>query len=310
VQTWTASVEGLDGIAVTAAPTQFSVEPGQSVAVRFGFAPENPALDEYVDGAVVLTNSADGRTVRLPVVVRPEIFEASEQLNFGAVAPAGHAPLPVASGYEGQLSALAYGLARPEVHRNQTVGVDAEDENLDRIAQPGPGVAVFDLTVPGDAQVLAAELGGADVADPFREPFADLDLYLFHDDEGDGFDGDDLVEESITGSPEALFVRSPDPGAYRISVRGVGFGSDATFDLTSWVLADSAPDVLSDPAGPGLAAGGDPLPVTVGGLGTLDLEWTGLEEPGVYLGLVTFHDSAVPNPGDVLGETVVAITRS
>jgi hypothetical protein len=51
------------------------------------------------------------------------------------------------------------------------------------------------------------------------------------------------------------------------------------------------------------------VPVTIGGLGTLDLEWVGLDEPGVYLGLVTFHDTAVPNPADPLGEMVVAITR-
>jgi hypothetical protein len=81
------------------------------------------------------------------------------------------------------------------------------------------------------------------------------------------------------------------------------------FDLTSWVLADPTPDDLSDPPGPALRVGGDPVPVTVGGVAGLDLEWSGLDEPGVYLGLITVHDTAVPVPGNPLGEMVVAITR-
>ncbi|MEW6476461.1 MAG: S8 family serine peptidase [Actinomycetota bacterium] len=304
--TWAVSFEGLAGIGATASPARFSIDPGQGRTVEFGFTPENPALGEYVHGAVVLTHEGDGRTVRLPVNVRPEEFEAPEQLNFGTVQSAGHAPLPVPTGYQGQLSALAYGLAAPEVRRDQTVGRDdIEDENLNRIARPGPGVTVFDLTVPSGAQVLAAEIGGAALADPF----ADLDLYVFHDDEGDGFRADDLLDASETGAQEASLLVSPPAGAYRLSVRGISANPVATFDLTTWLLDDASPDVLTDPAGAGLRIGGDPVPVTAGGTGTLDLEWAGLDRPGVYLGFVTFHDTPVPRPNDPIAEMVVAITR-
>ncbi|MGH9008781.1 MAG: S8 family serine peptidase, partial [Acidimicrobiia bacterium] len=303
--TWTASIEGLTGIAVTVSPAQFSIEPGQSRTVQFDFTPDDPGLGEYVDGAVVFTNDLDGRTVRLPVNLRPEVFEAPEQLNFGATQPAGRAPLALPTGYEGQLSALGYGLARGDVRRDQTVGLDIDDDDLNRIAQPGPGVTVFDLTVPADAKALAAELDAATPGDTL----VDLDLFVFHDDEGDGFRADDLVDASETASQEALFFLDPSPGAYRISVRGVSADPVATFDLTTWVLDDTTPDLLSDPLVPGLQVVGDPVPVTVGGVGTLELGWAGLDEPGVYLGFVTFHDTAVPNPNDPLGEMVVAITR-
>jgi hypothetical protein len=256
----------------------------------------------------VFTNDSDGRTVRLPVNLRPESFEPLEQLNFGATQPAGRAPLAVPTGYAGQLSALGYGLARGDVRRDQTVGVDVDDDaaDLNRIAQPGPGVAVFDLTVPAEAKILAAELDAASLGDPL----VDLDLFVFHDDEGDGFRSDDFVDASETASQEALFLVEPDPGAYRISVRGVSANPIARFDLTTWVVDDTTPDVLTDPLAPGLQVVGDPVPVTIGGVGTLALEWVGLDEPGVYLGYVTFHDTAVPVPTNPLGEMAVVITRT
>lgn len=303
---WTASVEGLAGIDATVSPAQLSIDRGQRRTLEFTFSAANPGLGRYVDGAVVLTNDQDGRTVRLPVVVRPEVFEAPEQINFGAAQADGRAPLPIPTGYEGRLSALGYGLARPEVRADQTVEKDPTgDDNLDRIVQPGPGVTVFDMPVPVNAKALAVEIGG----DALSDPFADLDLYVFHDDEQDGFTGDDLVESSVTGATnEAVLVLTPGAGAYRVSVRGFSAHPVATFDLTTWVINDPTPDVLSDPPGPGLQIGGDPVPVTIGGLGTLEMEWAGLDGPGVYLGLVTFHSTAVPIPNDVLGETIVAIT--
>jgi hypothetical protein len=167
-------------------------------------------------------------------------------------------------------------------------------------------VTVFDLEVPADAKALAAELDAGTLGDPL----VDLDLYVFHDDEGDGFDADDLVDASETASREALFLPEPGAGAYRISVRGVSADPVATFDLTTWLLDDTTPDVLPEPPAPGLRISGDPVPVTAGGIGALELEWSGLDEPGVYLGFVTFHNTAVPLPNNPLGEMIVAITRS
>ena len=100
-------------IAASADPAQFSIGPGESRTVQFAFDPTGARIDEYVDGAVILTNEQDGRTVRLPVVLRPEQFEAAEQLNFGAVAADGQAPLAVPTGYQGDLSAQGYGFAPP-----------------------------------------------------------------------------------------------------------------------------------------------------------------------------------------------------
>ena len=307
--TWRATFEGLAGIAATAEPAQFSIGPGESQTVQFSFDPAGARLGEHVDGAVVFTNEQDGRTVRLPIVLRPEQFEVAEQLNFGATATDGQAPLAVPTGYQGALSAQGYGFARPETRHDQTVAqdpIDDEDPQLD-LSQPRVGVTVFDMEVPSGAQALAVETGGAAVADPF----ADIDLLVFHDADRDGFTMDDLVDSSEQdGSAESVLVRNPLPGAYRFSVRGFTANPVATFDLTTWLINDAAPDDPAAPPGPGLAITGDPAAVTPGGNAALTIEWRGFDQPGTYLGLITYHNQATPNAGNQLGETIIALRRT
>ena len=305
--TWQGSFTALDGITATMQPAQFTIDPGQSQTMRFTFAPTGPpTANEYFDGAVVLTNEQDGRTVRLPIVLRPAPFEPPVRLNFGAGAPDGQASFPVPTGYDGALLVRGYGLAAPETIRDQTVGKDPNSGEDDALAQPGPGVAVFDVEVPPGAQALAAETGGAALTDQL----ADVDLFLFHDDEGDGFDIDDLLEFSERdGSAESIIWTDPDPGPYRFSVRGFDADPIATFDLTTWLIADPAPDVLSDPPGPGLQVTGDPITAVPAGIADLTVEWAGIDEPGVYLGLIRY-DLPISHPERLPWETVVAITRS
>jgi hypothetical protein len=179
---------------------------------------------------------------------------------------------------------------------------DAEDD----ITRARLGVTVFDLEVPPRTQLLAAETGGLALTDPF----ADLDLYLFYDDEGDGIGIDDLLDFSERlGSSESVYALDPLPGTYRISVRGFEANELLTFDLTTWTVTDTGPDQLSIPAGPGFAVTGDPVSVIPGGLADLQLQWQGLDNPGVYLALVTYHDTALPSAANQIWETVVAVTR-
>ena len=107
---------------------------------------------------MVLTNEADGRTVRLPVVLRPAGFERPSGSTSAPRSPPVRPPSRVPTGYDGGLTAVGYGLAAPETIRNQTVGNDANSGEDDALAQPGPGVTVFDLQVPPGTQVA----GGGD----------------------------------------------------------------------------------------------------------------------------------------------------
>ena len=69
--TWRVTVEGVAGMAVTAMPPTLTLAPGQTGEVLLVLAHAGAPFDAYVTGAVVLTHEADGRTVRLPVSVRP-----------------------------------------------------------------------------------------------------------------------------------------------------------------------------------------------------------------------------------------------
>ena len=302
--TWNASLAGLAGLNVALIPSAFEVAPGQSQAVQISLTLAGAPLDAYTFGAVVLTNAADGRTVRLPVSVRPVRIAAPAEAEILADAAEGSAPVRARAGYQGELSALAWGLAAPRHLAGETVATAAGAPPF----AAGPGVDVFDVTVPAGAQVLAADVGNADGG----AMDTDLDLYLFYDDEGDGFDATDALADSADeDAVESIAIVSPAAGAYRFSV--VGFKTRdpvTTYDFTSWVGADPTPDdPATPPSEPGVEVRGDPRPVGLGEEVALELAWTRLVADGVYLGLVTFHDSAAPDPAVPKAVTLVRITR-
>jgi subtilisin family serine protease len=68
---WRVEVEGLAGMAVTAVPPVLTLAPGRTGEVQLVFVHAGAPFDAYVTGAVVLTQEADGRTIRLPVSIRP-----------------------------------------------------------------------------------------------------------------------------------------------------------------------------------------------------------------------------------------------
>jgi hypothetical protein len=83
-----------------------------------------------------------------------------------------------------------------------------------------------------------------------------------------------------------------------------------TYDFTSWLGADPTPDDPTTPSSvPGLEVRGDPRPVVFGQEVALDLTWSRLAADGVYLGLVTFHDAAAPDPADAKAMTLVRVTK-
>jgi hypothetical protein len=75
--TWRVRIEGLAGVAAGALPDSFTIEPGHTQDVRLAFAWAGAPLGRYVFGVVRLTNAADGRTVRLPVSIRPAPLESA-----------------------------------------------------------------------------------------------------------------------------------------------------------------------------------------------------------------------------------------
>jgi hypothetical protein len=313
--TWSVALEGLAGLVTTLNPTSFDIAPGQSQPVTLGFTAAEAPPDIYVFGALVLTEAATGRTLRLPISVRPVQLSVPDSLDLATDQPEGNRPVAVRSGYDGELSALGWGLATPASHPGQTIGLGEGAERH----QPSAGVNVFDVNVPPGTQLLAGRVGNADgggPAGPDGKPPVDLDLFLLYDDEGDGFDAADgaqpVAQSADPDADEAITIIRPRPGAYRFSVVGYRVAEPtSSYDFTTWLLADPAPDDPAVPAGgPGVAVGGDPVAVGRGAEVALPLDWSGLTTDGTYLGLVTWHQGAAPDPATPIAGTLLRIVRA
>ncbi|HEV8623916.1 MAG TPA: S8 family serine peptidase, partial [Acidimicrobiia bacterium] len=109
-QSWTVSVEAPGGVLVTATPATFDISPGATQAVTLAMTLAGAAPNAYTSGALLLTNTADRRTVRLPISVQPVKVDAAPRLDVVTSEAAGGSPLPVRAGFDGTFSALGWGL--------------------------------------------------------------------------------------------------------------------------------------------------------------------------------------------------------
>jgi subtilisin family serine protease len=300
--TWRARVEGLDGVAVTVAPAEFELAPGASQTLELNFRVEGEPSGRYAFGALVL--SGDGVAgVHLPLSVRPVPLAAPDVVETVTTQASGSEPVGVQAGYDGVLSGAGSGLAAPRVHAGEKIATFAGDELL---PEPGPGVGVYDVETGGRTGLLRGEITTADGGDETT----DLDLYLFLDDEKDGFDGEDLVGLSEgPGWVEAVSLPFPDPGRYRFLVLGFETRDPLSeYDFATWVVDDRAPDDPS--ATPRLAVSGDPVPVTKGSRAALRLEWSGLPPAAAsYYGIVTYRRGGRPT-SEPIGVSLVRIERT
>jgi len=299
---WRIAFEGLGGISASAEATTFSLAGGDSRKLTFRFARTTAPLGEWTFGAVLLTETGgSGRRVRLPVAIRPVALSAPPNVEAAAAAPSGSQPVRVRVGFDGVLSAQGFGLAAPNVATGQTIQTTTGAPSL----EPDAGSRLYPVTVEPGTQAIAGEISNLDGG----APTSDLDLYLYYDDESDGFDDGDLFADSVTFSPtERLAVPDPEPGDYLWVV--VGFTTaepNSVYDFSTWRLRDPSPD---DPSNaPGLSVGGDPAAARQGSEVQLSLDWSGVTAPGRYLGLVTYHDAGTPAPGNRISESLVWLDR-
>jgi subtilisin family serine protease len=282
--------------------SQFSIDPGQSVDLNVSATRTSAPLDTYAYGSLVLTSGS--QTLRLPVSLQPIAVAAPPTIAIATDKDAGSEGFQLQSGFSGSLSALGWGLASPVVAAAQTIsatlGAPVPDGS-------DPGTKVYDVTVPAGAQLVAGRIGNVDDGDPN----ADLDLFLYRDANGDGaFTDDELVGVSASGlATEKITELLPAAGAYRFAVVGFTTRSPSTtYDFSTWVVDDGSPDDVAN--APGIAITGDPFSVTTGALATGRLEYSNVDKKGLYLGVATFHASASPTLSNVVGKSVVELTKT
>ena len=97
--TYSVSVTGLAGLAVTVSPSTWSLKPGGKKTLRIKFQTKGAALNAYTGGYI--TWSDGSHRVRVPVVVRPVALGAPAEVT---------GPYSVKFGYDGPFTATARGL--------------------------------------------------------------------------------------------------------------------------------------------------------------------------------------------------------
>jgi hypothetical protein len=70
-QSWSVTIEAPPGVVGAVSPTRFEILPGATRTVTLSLTPGGAPAKRWTSGALVLTNTTDGRRVRLPVTVQP-----------------------------------------------------------------------------------------------------------------------------------------------------------------------------------------------------------------------------------------------
>jgi len=293
--TWTSSIDGLAGIDVTV-PATLTLTPGGVESWDVTFARDGAPLNEWVQGGITWT-ADDGRTIRLPVVLRPVQLGFPLTVTADVGTETGVVEWDVKSGYDGVLSADGFGLASDNVVIGQSV---AQDPDQDIATDPfTSGVKLYDYTIGANVRYFAAGTSGTTTT-----PGSDLDVFLFYDAANNGFTFSDLVAQSADGdSDEVAEVVSPAAGQYRLVVHGWGTpgGGGSTFSLHQWLVDQAVADTGTLVA---TAGAGDPAAAASGAMIGIDAAVSGLAAAGQYRGVVTYRDA-----GSSLGTTVLIVNR-
>jgi hypothetical protein len=107
--TYNVSLLGMPGFVVTTAPSQLTLNPGQTKSFDVTITRTTATLNSYFTsgGFLVWTESGGaGRTVRIPIVVRPVALAAPTTVS----GTGGSIRYDVVFGYDGPFSATARGL--------------------------------------------------------------------------------------------------------------------------------------------------------------------------------------------------------
>jgi hypothetical protein len=256
-------------------------------------------VNTWAFGAIVWT-AGDGRTVRLPVAVRPVTLGAPATFTSTAAADSGTLEWTVQSGYDGTIDARGFGLVADAPTPGLFVAQDPDQDIASGTFTDGVYVKDFSLA--------AGKLYTAATFNSTTEAGADLDLYLFADLNADGdfaFPGE-LVRVSGAGdSNETIELQRPPALDYRLVVHGWGTagGDGSDFTLHEWYL----PTGPADPSTLAATAGtGDPFAVAIGDVVPITATYAGITGAGTqYRGTVEYYNGAATR----IGTTVVVLNR-
>ena len=262
--TYTASIEGLDGIDATVSPSSFTIAKGESKTFTVTFSRTDAALDEFATGYLTWTSSA--KTVRSPLAVQPVTIVAPDDvLGTGTT---GSVDISVTPGGDGDIPLSTTGLSLGEF------AVDPSGVETEHSGSGSTGLTVeYETTVAAGAEFARFDLDSIDDT-------ADLDLivYLLNS-AGTPVAG----WQSATGSAdERVDLLAPTAGDYLVLVDVYSAANGTAWDLVNTSVV---------PGGEELALTPSTLPGQQGVETAYKASWAGLDEYSTYLGLVDYSDT-------------------
>lgn len=264
--TYTASYTGMTGFTVVISPSSLTLNPGETKSFTVTFTRTTATLNSYGGGQLTWTDGT--HNVRIPMVVRPIALVAPAAVSSNGP-PISY---QVKFGFAGPFSATARGL----VPAATTAGTVSDDPG-NSFTPGGPGTVAIPVTVPAGITYARFSLFDANVS-----PASDIDLVLYK--------GTTLV--ASTGgstSNEEINVSNPPAGNdYVLYVHGYEVPGSADFTAFVWLLDSAAAGNMTVSA---------PAMATIGGLGTIDLTFSGLASGTKYLGSVAYGGATgLPTP--------------
>lgn len=263
--TFTASVQGMEGMDVTVEPSTLTFgAAGETATFTVTFARTTATLDEFATGS--LTWTSGDTTVRSPLAARPvTIIAATEVAGEGVT---GSVDVSVTPGGTGDIALATTGLSRGELLADPN---DAESEHS------GSGETGFTgeyvVTVPEGTAFSRFDLDSLDDT-------ADLDLIVYQLNAS----GQPIaVWSSATGAAdERVDIAAPEAGEYLVLADVYSATGTVSWDLTVTSVVEGGSELALDPA---VIAGQQ------GVESTYTASWNGLEPESTYVGLVSYGDT-------------------
>jgi subtilisin family serine protease len=262
--TYTASYTGMTGFDVSIEPSSLTLAPGERGSFEVTFTSTDASFNTYTGGQ--LTWSDGTHTVRIPMVVKPVALVAPSQVS----GTGDTISYDVSFGYTGSFSATARGLV-PATTFTDSISTGQQQ--------------YYTVTVPAGSSYARFSLFDANVS-----PASDLDLVVYRCGDPTCATGSQVGSSGGGTSAEEVNLLNPTAATYLVLVDGYATPNNqpATFTLFTWVLGTADEGNMTVTA---------PTTAALGGTGTIDLTFSGLDSGVKYLGSVAYDGVAgMPNP--------------
>jgi subtilisin family serine protease len=278
---YTANVVAPAGFVVNVTPAAFSIPAGGTQGFDVAITRTDAApLNTYRFGS--LTWSDGSHSVKSPIVVRPVAIAAPAQLNLTGTS--GATSYQIRTGYNGTLAYTKRGLIPSQVFSGTVPDDPTSNFNTGNPAG-NQGITTHDIVVPAGTSIFRISMFDAET-----DGDDDIDLYLYRVNADSSLT---LVGLSGGGtSAEQIQLANPTAATYRLFVHGWETdGPDANYSLHSWTLgtADAGNMTVTGPA-----------TATIGGSGTVNLTWTGLDAGKKYLGTILYQQGATTHATSIV----------